>query len=105
MANFSVLLHFGERKKVVKIPSSCCDHYTFLCDAVFEWTGDTVEYLEKFDAEWDEWIEVEKKTFEARDKDRVKAVVLTATKANESLEGSASSLMQQNSKVIGKALL
>ena len=80
MANFSVLLHFGERKKVVKIPSSCCDHYTFLCEAVFEWTGDTVEYLEKFDAEWDEWIEVEKKTFEACDKDRVKAVVLTATK-------------------------
>ena len=99
MADFSVLLHFGERKKVVKIPSSCCDHYTLLCEAVFEWTGDTVEYLERFDAEWDEWIEAEEKTFVARDKDRVKAVVLTAIKANESLEGSASSLIQQNSKV------
>ena len=99
MADFSVLLHFGERKEVVKVPSSCCDHYTLLCKAVFKWTGDTVEYLGRFDAQWDEWTEVEEKPFVAQDKDRVKTVILTAIKANESLEGSASSLIQQNSKV------
>ena len=99
MADVSVLVHFGERKKVVKVPSSCCDHYTLLCEAVYEWTGEKADYLERFDGDWDEWIEVEEKTFVARDKDRLKAVARTAIKANESMDGSSSSSLQLNSKV------
>ena len=36
----SVLLHLGDRKKIVAVPSNCADHYAFLCQTVVEWTGE-----------------------------------------------------------------
>ena len=84
MANASVLLHLGQRKKVVKILSSCSDHYAFLCETVVEWTGETVQYFEKHDADWDDRIELEK-GFEVCDKDRVRAVVSTSSQTNQHL--------------------
>ena len=46
MANVSVLLHLGDRKKIVAVPSNCADHYAFLCQTVVEWTGECVQYFE-----------------------------------------------------------
>lgn len=85
MANVSVLLHLGNRKKVLKLPSSCTDHYNFLCRTVLEWTGDSVEYFERFDSDWDEWIELEN-DFQASNKDRIKAVMSTDADAAGSSE-------------------
>ena len=36
----SVLLHLGDRKKIVAVPSNCAGHYAFLCQTVVEWTGE-----------------------------------------------------------------
>ena len=104
MANVSVLLHLGQRKKVVKIPSSCSDHYALLCETVVEWAGETVQYFVKYDADWDDWIELEK-GFAVCDKDRVRAVVYASSQANQRLEGitcNASTLLQHNSKVCAR---
>ena len=85
MANASVLLHVGQRKKVVKIPFNCSGHYAFLCARVVEWTGEAVDYFEKYDVEWDDWIELEQ-GFEVHDRDRVRAVVSTSGPENQHLE-------------------
>ena len=74
MAIVSVLLRVGDRKKVVQLPSDCADHYAFLCQTVLEWTGEIVYFLERFDSDWEDWIELEK-GFQASDKDRIKAVL------------------------------
>ena len=66
----------GDRKKAVTVPS-CSDHYTFLRQAVLEWTGKNVLYLERFDSDWEEWVEVEKEQFRASHKERIKAVIST----------------------------
>ena len=77
MATASVLLHVAQRKKVIKIPLSCSRQCAFLCEKVLEWTGEAVDYFEKYDAEWDDWIELEQ-GFELHDKNRVGAVVSTS---------------------------
>ena len=83
MAN--VLLHLGDRKKVVSVPSKCTDHYKFLCETVVEWTGEKPEYFERFDSDWDEWIELEN-DFQANNKDRIKAVTPTHADAKVSAD-------------------
>ena len=83
MANVSVLLHLGDRKKIVAVPSNCADHYAFLCQTVVEWTGECVQYFERFDSDWDEWVEVEKNNFQASHKDRIKVVISIPDESSE----------------------
>ena len=90
MANVSVLLYVGERKRVVNIPSTSTDHLALLKQSVVDWTGEKVEYFERFESEWKEWIELEEK-FQASDKDRIKAILCeslmdTDAKRNSSAE-------------------
>ena len=104
MANVSVLLHLGDRKKVVSVPSNCTDHYKLLCETVVEWTGESVEYFERFDSDWDEWIEVEN-DFQASNKDRIKAVLPTHADSTGSSEVTADKPLDGITKVIAKGLL
>ena len=85
----SVLLHVGSRKKVVNIPSSSFNHYKILQQEVSDWTGETVKCIEKFDLEWDEWIEVET-TFQAINKDRLKAIILDKSGTQSDFDNSSS---------------
>ena len=67
MVNVSVLLHLGDRKKVVAVPSNCADHYVFLSQTV-EWTGERVQGGEDF---------------QASHKDRIKAVSSIPNESSE----------------------
>ena len=70
MANISVLLYVGEWKRVVNIPSTSTDHFALLRQFVVEWTGEKVDYFERFESDWNEWIELEE-NFQASDKDHI----------------------------------
>ena len=67
------------------MPFSCSGHYAFLCARVVEWTGEAVEYFKKYDAEWDDWIELEQ-GFEVHGKDRIRAVVSISSPAIQPFE-------------------
>ena len=102
MANVSVLLHLGDRKKVVAVPSNCANHYAFLSETVVEWTGERVQYFERFDSDWEEWIEVEKKDFQASHKDRIKAVISIPDESSEVTNCNVDKPQEENSKVLAE---
>ena len=102
MANVSVLLHLGDRKKVVAVPSNCANHYAFLSETVVEWTGERVQYFERFDSDWEEWIEVEKKDFQASNKDRIKAVISIPDESSEVTNCNVGKPQEENSKVLAE---
>ena len=99
MANISVLLHVSDRKKAVTIPSSCTDHCNLLRESVAQWTGESVAYFERYDSEWDEWIEVDS-GFQANNKDRIKAVIPT----HENAAGSSEVTLDKSLEGINKVM-
>ena len=83
------------------MPCNCADHYAFLCQTVVEWTGECVQYFERFDSDWDEWIEVEKKDFQASHKDRIKAVISIPDESSE-VTNRIVGKQEENSKVLAE---
>lgn len=81
------------------MPSNCADHYAFLSQTVVEWTSKHVQYFERFDADWDEWIEVEKKDFQASHKDRIKVVSSIPDESSEVTDCDVDKPQDENSKV------
>ena len=96
-----MLLHLGVRKKIVAVPSNCADHYAFLCQTVVEWTSECVQYFERFDSDWDKWIKVEKKDFQASHKDRIKAVISIPDESSE-VTNRIVGKQEENSKVLAE---
>jgi len=80
MSDRAVLLSYGERNKVVKIPPGVND-LTFLRNVVEktflkveESHGGAKVYFQKYDTEWEEWVDVDE-DFVAETKDKLKVVV------------------------------
>ena len=80
MGDRVVLLNYGERNKVVKIPPGV-DDLSFLRNVVEktflkveETHGGANVYFQKYYSEWEEWIDVDE-DFVAETKDKLKVVV------------------------------
>ena len=80
MGDRVVLLSYGERNKVVKIPPGV-DDLSFLRNVVEkmflkveETHGGVKVYFQKYDSEWEEWVDVNE-DFVAETKDNLKVVV------------------------------
>jgi len=80
MSDRAVLLSYGERNKVVKIPPGVND-LTFLRNVVEktflkaeESHGGVKVYFQKYNTEWEEWVDVDE-NFVAETKDKLKVVV------------------------------
>ena len=82
MSARAVLLSDGKRNKVVKIPPGV-NHLTFLRNVVKETFlkveeshGGAKVYFQKYDTEWEEWVDVDE-DFVAETKDKLKVVTST----------------------------
>ena len=80
MGDRVVLLSYGERNKVVKIPSGV-DDLSFLRNVVEktflkveETHGGANVYFQKYDSEWQEWVDVNE-DFIVETKDKLKVIV------------------------------
>jgi len=79
MAMKQVLVSYGERKKVVKIPldkpESDLDCITKACHKDFGITESNMTF-QRFDPTWDEYVDLEEDS-EVHDKDKLKLVVMS----------------------------
>ena len=96
----SVLLHLGDRKKIVAVPSNCADHYAFLCQTVVEWTGEC--------RLWMIWLGLGRmdrggaEDFQASHKDRIKAVISIPDESSEVTNCIIVGKKEENSKVLAE---